>query len=44
MSLRAKLLAAQVPLAVVLLVLGAVSLRTLSDLGRSRQICKPLPP
>src|SRR5438067_5910984 len=37
MSLRAKLLAAQVPLAVVLLVLGAVSLRTLSDLGRSSQ-------
>src|SRR5256885_4071172 len=37
MSLRAKLLAAQAPLAIVLLVLGAVSLRTLSDLGRSSE-------
>jgi two-component system, NtrC family, sensor histidine kinase KinB len=37
MSLRAKLLAAQAPLAMVLLVLGVVSLRTLSDLGRSSQ-------
>ena len=37
MSLRAKLLAAQAPLALVLLLLGGVSLRTLSDLGRSSQ-------
>jgi methyl-accepting chemotaxis protein len=37
MSLRAKLLAAQAPLAIVLVVLGAVSLRTLSDLGRSSE-------
>ena len=37
MSLRAKLLAAQAPLAVVLVLLGAVSLRTLSELGRSSQ-------
>jgi len=36
-SLRAKLLVAQAPLAVVLLLLGAVSLRTLSELGRSSQ-------
>jgi len=36
-SLRAKLLAAQAPLAVVLVLLGAVSLRTLSELGRSSQ-------
>jgi two-component system, NtrC family, sensor histidine kinase KinB len=37
MTLRAKLLAAQAPLALVLLLLGVVSLRTVSDLGRSSQ-------
>ncbi|MFL5417166.1 MAG: PAS domain-containing sensor histidine kinase, partial [Myxococcales bacterium] len=37
MTLRAKLLAAQAPLALVLLLLGVVSLRTVNDLGRSSQ-------
>jgi len=37
MSLRAKLLAAQAPLALVLVLLGAVSLRTVAELGRSSQ-------
>jgi signal transduction histidine kinase/HAMP domain-containing protein len=37
MTLRSKLLLAQAPLALVLALLGAVSLRTLNDLGRSSQ-------
>jgi signal transduction histidine kinase len=37
MSLRTKLLLAQAPLVLVLLLLGGVSLRTLTELGRSSQ-------
>jgi hypothetical protein len=38
LSLRGKLLLAQAPLALVLVLLGAVALRTLSELGRSSQL------
>jgi signal transduction histidine kinase/HAMP domain-containing protein len=38
MSLKAKLLLAQLPLALVLVLLGATALRTLSDLGESSQL------